>query len=49
MVKKKIENILLVSWIEELQSKWDSEEYYYDTDEAVIVPSKFSICYNSNV
>lgn len=34
MVKKKIENILLVSWIEELQFKWDSEEYYYDTDEA---------------
>lgn len=31
MIKKEL---LLASWLEKLQKKWDTEEYYYDVEEA---------------
>lgn len=31
MIKKEL---LLASWLEKLQKKWDNEEYYYDVEEA---------------
>ena len=34
MTKKKVENLLCESWINELKEKWDSELYYYDEMEA---------------
>lgn len=26
--------LLLAAWLEKLQKKWDTEEYYYDVEEA---------------
>ena len=34
MIKKEL---LLASWLEKLQKKWDNEEYYYDVEEATKV------------
>lgn len=34
MIKKEL---LLASWLEKLQKKWDNEEYYYDVGEATKV------------
>lgn len=34
MIRKEL---LLASWLEKLQKKWDSEEYYYDVEEATKV------------
>ena len=28
------EELLLAAWLEKLQKKWDTEEYYYDVEEA---------------
>ncbi len=34
MIKKEL---LLASWLEKLQKKWDNEEYYYDVEEKELI------------
>ena len=31
MIKREL---LLAAWLDKLQKKWDTEEYYYDVEEA---------------